>query len=234
MIGAVGGRYNYLESQQANMAAKFNLGYDYSYDPSSNTPSFSGSTDRYEVKNEMNWNQMNRGLVVGLQFDMSEDIKQSLYFEGKTNSATGKRTNTTQNFEESFTLKSKFGGIHYNFTYCITQRIGIFYDLGFTRYKIKFSADSPQSNPFKNESMGYQLHFLSSKYKPGSKSINVINGFGLDIALINSDKLEISLRPEVGFAVNLMSEVGLGPYYSHWVFNLNHVQCGLVIKPALF
>ena len=232
MVGGVAGRYNFLESQQANMAAKFNLGYDYSFDASSNSPTFSGSTDLYNVKNKMHWNQGTTGIVLGFEFQ-TDRIKQSLYFEGKSNSASGKRTNTTKNYEESFALKSKFGGIHYNFTYALTDRIGFFYDLGFTRYCIKFSADSPNSEQFKHERMGYKLHFLSGKYTPGDKSINVVNGFGIDFALISSDKLEVSLRPEIGFAVNEMSEINLGLLYSRWVFNLNYIQCGLIIKPIL-
>lgn len=233
LIGGVGGRYNYLESQQANLAAKFNLGYDYSFDPSSNTPSFSGSTDVYSVTKELHWNQLNRGLVVGLEFQSSTVIKHSLYFEGKTNSGSGERTNTTKGFEETFALKSKFGGIHYNLTYSPFKRIGFFYDLGFTRYRIKFSASSPQSEGFKNATMGYQLHLLSSSYKPGSKALNLVNGIGIDFTVVQLDKLQISLRPEVGFAFNRMSEVGLGVLYSKWIFNLNYVQCGLIIKPQI-
>lgn len=233
LFGGVAGRYNYLESQQANMAAKFNLGYDYSYDETSNTPTFSGSTDRYEVTKELHWNQTNTGILFGMEVQISEYISQGLYFEGKSNSASGKRTNTTQNYEESFSMKSKFGGIHYNFSVIATERLSFFYDLGFTRYKLKFSADSPNSVAFKNETMGYELHFLSSQYKPGSKSINIVNGFGADIALLKGEKMEISLRPEIGFAFNEMSEVTLGLYYSEWIFNLNFVQCGLVIKSII-
>lgn len=231
MIGGVVGRYNFLESQQANMAAKFNLGYDYSFDPSSNTPTFSGSTDIYDVKNKMHWNQSNTGLVLGFEFE-TEIFKQSLYFEGKTNGASGKRTNTTKNYEESFSLKSKFGGIHYNFTYSPAKRIGFFYDLGFTRYCIKFSADSPNSDPFKHERMGYKVHIFGG-YSKGDKAINVVNGIGIDYALIQSDKLDISLRPEIGFAINAMSEISLGIMYTDWIFNLNYIQCGLIIKPTI-
>lgn len=234
LIGVAGGRYNYLESQQANMAAKFNLGYDYSFDPASNTPGFSGSTDVYSITKELHWDQLNSGLVLGLEVESSEQMKHSIYFEGKTNSASGKRTNTTKNFEETFALKSKFGGIHYNFTYTPFKRIGFFYDIGFARYRIKFSASSPaQVADIKRETMGYRLHFLSSTYKPGSRSLNIINGFGIDLALVQLDKLHISLRPEAGFAFNRMSEVGLGPLYSKWIFNLNYVQCGLIIKPRI-
>lgn len=232
LIGGVGGRYNYLESQQANMAAKFNLGYDYSFDPGSNTPSFSGSTDLYNVTKELHWNQLNRGLVLGLEFEASTSMKHSLYFEGRTNSGSGKRTNTTRNFEEIVALKSKFGGIHYNFTYSPFKRIGFFYDIGFTRYRIKFSASSVQGEGFKNETMGYQVH-LGGKYKPGSKALNIVNGIGIDFTVVSFDKLQVSVRPEVGFAFNRMSEVGLGVLYSKWIFNLNYVQCGLIIKPQI-
>lgn len=233
MLGVVGGRYNYLESQQANMAAKFNLGYDYSFNPNANTPGFTGSTDVYAVTKELQWNQLNRGLVLGVEFESSPEMKHSLYFEGKTNSASGKRTNTTKNFDETFALKSKFGGIHYNFTYSPFKRMGFFYDLGFTRYRVKFSASSPNSTEFKQETMGYQLHLISSKYKPGSKSLNVVNGVGIDFIIVRLDKLHLSLRPEIGFALNRMSEVGLGILYKEWIFNLNYVQCGLIIKPVI-
>lgn len=233
IFGGVGGRYNYLESQQANMAAKFNLGYDYSYDATSNTPDFSGSTDRYEVTKELHWNQTNTGLLLGFEVQVSEYISQGLYFEGKSNSASGKRTNTTQNYEETFSMKSKFGGIHYNFIAIASDRFSFFYDLGFTKYRLKFSADSPNSEVFKNQTMGYELHFLSSKYTPGSKSINIVNGLGADIALLKGQRMELSLRPEIGFAFNEMSEVALGVYYSAWIFNLNYVQCGLVIKTII-
>ncbi|AEA43030.1 hypothetical protein Fluta_1032 [Fluviicola taffensis DSM 16823] len=233
LLGVVGGRYNYLESQQAILATKFNLGYDYSYDPSSNTPNFSGSTDVYNVTKELRWNQLNRGLVIGLEYEASEKTKHSLYFEGRTNSGTGKRTNTTKNFEETFKLKSKFGGIHYNFTYTPFKRIGFFYDVGFTRYRIKFSANSPQSEVFKRETMGYRLNFLSSSYKPGSKELNIVNGIGIDFTVIQYDKLQISLRPEIGFAINKLSEVDLGVLYTEWIFNLNYIQCGLIIKPKI-
>lgn len=233
LIGVVGGRYNYLESQQANLAAKFNLGYDYSYDPSSNTPNFTGSTDVYNVTKELHWNQLNKGLVFGLEFEASPKTKHNLYFEGRTNSGSGKRTNTTKNFEETFALKSKFGGIHYNFTYSPFKRIGFFYDAGFTRYRIKFSANSPQSEVFKRETMGYQLHFLSGSYKPGSKGLNIVNGIGIDFTVIQYDKLQISVRPEIGFAINKLSEVDLGVLYTEWIFNLNYVQCGLIIKPKI-
>jgi hypothetical protein len=233
LIGAVGGRYNYLESQQANMAAKFNLGYDYSFDPVSNTPSFSGSTDVYSVTKELRWNQLNRGLVLGLEFEGSANMKHSLYFEGKTNGGSGKRTNETKGFEETFALKSTFGGIHYNFTYSPFKWMGFFYDFGFTRYRIKFSASSQQSASFKHETMGYQLHLFSDKYKPGSKGLNFVNGVGIDFTVVRFDKLQVSLRPEVGFAFNRMSEVGLGVAYTKWIFNLNYIQCGLIIKPQI-
>ncbi len=233
LIGVVGGRYNYLESQQANMAAKFNLGYDYSFDPTSNTPDFSGSTDVYEINKELRWDQLNRGLVLGLEFESSETMKHSLYFEGRTNGASGKRTNITRNIEETFALKSKFGGIHYNFTYSPWKRVGFFYDLGFTRYRIRFSASSPGSPEFKNETMGYKLKLSSSTYKPGSKELNIVNGFGIDFSVVQLDKLQVSLRPEIGFAFNRMSAVGLGVLYSKWTFNLNYIQCGFIIKPQI-
>lgn len=233
MLGAVGGRYNYLESQQANMAAKFNLGYDYSYNSASNTPGFSSSTDGYTVTKELRWKQLNRGLVLGLEIESSAEMKHSIYFEGRTNTASGKRINTTRNFEETFALKSKFGGIHYNFTYMVFKRLGFFYDFGFTRYRIQFSASSPQSEEMKRQTMGYQLHLISDKYKPGSKSLNMVNGIGMDLLLIRLDKLHVSLRPELGFAFNRMSDVGLGVLYKEWIFNLNYVQCGLIIKPRI-
>ena len=232
LMGAVGGRYNYLESQQANMAAKFNLGYDYSYDPGSNTPGFSGSTDVYTVTKELHWDRLNRGLVLGVEWETSAKMKHSIYFEGKTNRASGKRTNETRNFEETFMLKSKFGGFHYNFTYCLFDRLGIFYDFGVTRYRIRFTASSPAEESFKNKAMGLQSH-LSSGYKPGSKSLNLVNGLGIDIAVVQLDKLQVSLRPEIGFAFNKMSNVGLGVLYNKWIFNLNYVQCGFIIKAGV-
>jgi hypothetical protein len=188
----------------------------------------------YQVTKELHWDQLNSGLVFGLEVASSEKMKHSLYFEGKTNSASGKRTNTSKNVEETFALKSKFGGIHYNFTYSPFKRIGFFYDIGFTRYRIKFSASSPaQAEDIKRETMGYQLHLFSSNYKPGSKALNVVNGVGIDFAIVNLDKVQVSLRPEIGFALNPMSEVGLGVQYSKWIFNLNYVQCGLIIKPRI-
>ncbi len=234
LTGVVGGRYHYLESQQANMAAKFNLGYDYSFDAGSNTPDFSGSTDVYVITKELRWNQMNRGLVLGLEVEASEKVLHSIYFEGKTNSASGKRTNTTRGFDESFLLKSKFGGIHYNFTYKPFKRLGFFYDLAFTRYRIRFSASSPsQTEDIQNETMGYRLQLLSGSYKPGSKALNLVNGIGLDLALVQSERFALSLRPEFGFAFNRMSEVNLGVLYNKWIFNLNYVQCGLIIKTRI-
>ena len=233
LIGVVGGRYNYLESQQANLAAKFNLGYNYSYDAASNAPSFSGSTDVYDVTNELNWDQLNSGLVLGLEVEASEKTKHSIYFEGKSNSASGKRTNVTQNLEETFALKSKFGGIHYNFTYTPFKRIGFFYDVGFVRYRIKFSAESPGSETIKRETMGYRILLLSGGYKPGSKSLNIVNGVGIEFAVIHNEKLDISLRPEIGLVFNQLSEVGRGALYEDWIFNLNYLQCGLIIKPKI-
>lgn len=232
MVGANLGRYNYLESPQANMAAQFNLGYDYAYNGETNTPSFSASKNQYDVKNELHWNQTTTGITLGFQFDTDGKFNHALFYESRKNSGSGSRVNITQNYEEKMSMTSKFGGIYYSANYHLKSRLGIFYKIGFTRYRIKCDIESPNGE-MKNATLGYQIKVFSSSLKPGDKPLNLVNALGIDFALIQNDKLEVSLRPEIGFAFNSMSEINLGPLYLDWIFNLNYLQCGLLIKPRI-
>jgi hypothetical protein len=218
--------YFYLESPQSNYAAKFNLGWDFAPSSDHQLLFFEPGTTNYSLKNELKWDQMTRGLVVGVSF-ATDRLKHDVYFQGCTNTGVGKRQNLSTNTEQTLHLYSKFGGLNYALHFCISEKWSVFYAFGMNRYKLLYSFDDEKAAIQKTR-VGYDLK-LGGALKPGSKSATFSQAVGISVQLLNTDRFNIEFRPEMRFVFNKMVNVYRGPYYEELIYNLNQINASFIL-----
>lgn len=214
------GRYTYMEAPPHNYSSQFNNGWAVQMDGAGQIVYFKSTPDQYKITNKMNYDRWNTGLKLGFRLPINDKSSTSIYFLGATNRSSGDRINLTTNQQESFAVKSKFGGIYVDFTYQLHERIGLSAIAGFERYKLCYSYESDTISR-KMSPMGWNLNFLSGEMKPKSKEMNASVGLGLTFVLLKMEKLKLEYVTSYRWVFNDLSEVYRGSYYDAYLFNLN-------------
>ncbi|MCU0434986.1 MAG: hypothetical protein MUC87_16130 [Bacteroidia bacterium] len=214
-IGYRAGMYRAPEIPPQVYAAKFNAGWKFR--TAGNIILFDAASGLYTIDNNLEWGNIPHGINFGFAAIGSDKLGIQLGFFQFSQRSSGKRTNIATGVEETFSLKSKNGGITFNVVVNTGKfRPFIGTDLGL--FRILYS--------FKNDQ--YDLKKQKLGAEGGDRSLTARFNFGSFIQLVSFNNMAFMLVPQFQFGIQGFEEIKRQPYENH-VFDHSNFSIGLYL-----
>jgi hypothetical protein len=214
-IGYRAGMYRAPEVPPQIYAAKFNAGWKFRTEGGNIL--FDAASGLYEIDNNMSWSNLPHGINIGVATIGNDNLGIQFGFFQFSQRSSGKRTHIATGVEETFSMKSKNGGITFN----VAMNVGKFSpfigtDLGLFRILYSFQNDQ------------YDLKKQKLGSGAGDRALTARFNVGTFFQLVSFGDLSFMLVPQFQFAVRGLEEINRNPYQNH-IFDHSNFSVGLYL-----
>lgn len=207
------GKYLSAEGDAQVYAGKFNLGWEFSKSGDDALIFFNPTATEFTMNKYMEYGNLPQGIALGGVFQIQEVISLELGFHRFSQKATGKRTNLTDNTEETFTLQSRTGGFSFNFIYSGNERFMPFIGMDFGHFRLRYSYEANNID-VRKQSLGYKVS-LSGSVKAGDKPLYLGVNYGMYIRLLHLNAFDLKLMPQYQARLDSFEDIFRGLYQHH-------------------
>lgn len=219
------GRYTTAEIPPQIYAGKFNAGWEFSASGGGALLFFDPGPTRYKIDNYMEWGNIPHGISFGFLMESSDKLGLQLGFYQFNQGWSGKRTNLTTAAEETFSMKSKSGGITLNIVIG-SGRLRPYFGADMGTFRLAYSFKNDEYD-IKKQRIGFTSGLLGSG-KAGDRALYARFNFGTTIKLADFGKAELLAAPQYQLDIAGMEELNRLPYADH-IFNHKNFSLALLL-----
>jgi hypothetical protein len=224
------GKYLNREGDAEVYAGKFNLGWEFSKSGDDALIFFDPTATQFEVTKNMEYGNLPQGISFGFALPIHEIMSLEIGFHQFSQKATGKRTNLTNNTEETFTLQSKTGGLCFNLVFTKSEWFRPFIGLDFGHFRLRYSYES-SSFDINKQGIGYKVK-IGGSVKAGDKPLYLGVNYGAFIRVFNSELFSISVVPQYQGRLDSFEDIFRG-LYEHHQFHHDNWSVSLLLTKDL-
>jgi hypothetical protein len=219
------GMYRAPEIPPQVYAAKFNAGWKFRLD--GNVILFDATSGEYKIDNNLEWGNLPHGINLGFVVDGNDNLGMQFGFFQFSERSSGKRTHIATGTEETFSLKSKTGGVTFNVVYSVGRfKPFIGTDMGTFKLIYSFKNDEYDIN---KQKLGYNISIFGDKV--GDRSLVARFNFGTFIEVAQFGNAALQLVPQYQMCIRGFEEINRLPYQDH-IFDHSNFSLGLFLTYA--
>ncbi|MES2556478.1 MAG: hypothetical protein V4604_10030 [Bacteroidota bacterium] len=207
------GKYLTAEGNAQVYAGKFNLGWEFSKSGDDALIFFTPGATEYTMDKYMEYGNLPQGITLGAVLPVHEVMSLEVGFHRFSQKATGKRTNLTDNSQETFTLQSRTGGLSFNLIYTGNERFMPFIGMDFGHFRFRYSYEATGID-IEKQSLGYKVS-IGGSIKPGDKTLYLGMNYGVYIRLLHLNAFDVKLVPQYQGRLDSFEDIFRGLYQHH-------------------